>query len=131
MKKTLLFLAILNSFLFAEMKTIEVTKDFVKKDIKIIDIRWKEEWKRTGIVENSYTLALFDKDGKYDIPLFLKHLNEIIDKDKEFALICNTGSRTKMLGEYLGNKLGYKVINLDGGIQKLMKEGYKPAEYIK
>ena len=51
------------------------------------------------------------------------------EKDEEFAIICNTGSRTKLVSNFLGKKLDYKVVNLMGGMMKLLKEGFKPEFY--
>ncbi len=130
MKKTLFILLILATSLFAELKNELATKDFLKKDIKVIDIRTPSEWKETGIVKDSYTIMFFDEKGAYDVEKFLKELNKIIKKDEQFALICRTGSRTQIISDFLANKMGYRVINLQGGLMKLMSEGYKPVQYI-
>ncbi len=130
MKKTLFILLILATSLFAELKNELATKDFLKKDIKVIDIRTPSEWKETGIVKDSYTIMFFDEKGAYDVEKFLKELNKIIKKDEQFALICRTGSRTQIISDFLANKIGYRVINLQGGLMKLMSEGYKPVQYI-
>ncbi|RLA80568.1 MAG: rhodanese-like domain-containing protein [Epsilonproteobacteria bacterium] len=130
MKKTLFILLILATSLFAELKNELATKDFLKKDIKVIDIRTPSEWKETGIIKDSYTIMFFDEKGAYDVEKFLKELNKIIKKDEQFALICRTGSRTQIISDFLANKIGYRVINLQGGLMKLMSEGYKPVQYI-
>ena len=130
MKKILFTLLILATSLFAELKNELATKDFLKKDIKVIDIRTPAEWKETGIVKDSYTIMFFDEKGAYDVEKFLKELNKIIKKDEQFALICRTGSRTQIISDFLANKIGYRVINLQGGLMKLMSEGYKPVQYI-
>ena len=36
-----------------------------------------------------------------------------------------------MIGDYLGNKAGYNVVNLKGGIMSLFRQGYKPVRYRK
>jgi rhodanese-related sulfurtransferase len=130
MRKIILGVLLLGSMLFAKVTNIEVTPEFIKNtDLKIIDIRTKGEWKETGIVKGSYTLTFFDEKGNYDIEGFLNALNKIVKKDEKFALICRTGSRTGMVSNFLGNKLDYDVINLRGGLMKLIKEGYKPVPY--
>jgi len=128
MKKTILIM-LLGTMLFADLKTINVTKDFFNKNIKVIDIRTKGEWKETGIIKNAYTIEFFDERGQYNVPIFLSKLNSIVKKNERFAIICRTGSRTRMVGDYLGNKLGYKVINLNGGILSLQRQGYKLTSY--
>jgi len=130
MKKILLGVLLLGSTLFAEVTNVIVTPKFVNNtDLKIIDIRTKGEWKETGVVKNSYTLTFFNENGNYDIDGFLKSLNKIVKKNEKFALICRTGSRTKMVSNFLGNKLNYHVVNLKGGLMKLMRDGYKTKPY--
>lgn len=113
----------------AELQNVWVTQDFLKNNIKIIDIRTPGEWVETGIVKDSYPIMFFNEQGQYDIPKFLAQLNAVVKKGEKFAIICRTGSRTSMVGDFLGREMGYDVINLAGGIQKLMQEGYKPVAY--
>ncbi|HHB93816.1 MAG TPA: rhodanese-like domain-containing protein [Campylobacterales bacterium] len=130
MKKTLLGVLLLGSSLFAEVTNVTVTPKFVNSTkLKIIDIRTKSEWRETGVVKDSYPLTFFNEKGNYDIDGFLNSLNKIVKKDEKFALICRTGSRTGMVSNFLGNKLNYHVVNLKGGIMKLMREGYKAVPY--
>jgi len=130
MKKIVLGLLLLGASLFAEVTNVMVTPQFVNSsNLKIIDIRTKGEWKETGIVKGSYTLTFFNEKGDYDIYSFLKSLDKIVEKDEKFALICRTGSRTGMVSNFLGNKLDYHVVNLKGGLMKLMREGYRTQPY--
>ncbi|UFH58512.1 rhodanese-like domain-containing protein [Sulfurovum mangrovi] len=128
--RMIMLLLIAFNFSFAELKHVWATKDFLKNDIKIIDVRTPGEWRETGIVEGSYTIMFFDEQGRFNVPLFLEELNKVVKKDEQFALICRTGSRTTEISKFLSQQLGYNVINLAGGIQKLMREGYKPVMYI-
>ena len=109
----------------AELQQVWATPDFVNRDIKIIDIRTPEEWKETGIVENSYTIMSYDEKGNFNVGTFLKQLNAEVNKNEQFALICRTGSRTGRVSRLLSEKFGYNVINLMGGITKMIEEGYK------
>ncbi|MCK4440736.1 MAG: rhodanese-like domain-containing protein [Sulfurovaceae bacterium] len=130
MKKMLLGVLLLGSSLFAEVTNVTVTSDFINSTkLKIIDIRTQGEWRDTGIIKKSYPLTFFNEKGNYDIDGFLNSLNKIVKKDEKFALICRTGSRTGMVSNFLGNKLNYHVVNLKGGMMKLMREGYKPVPY--
>ncbi len=131
MKKIVFGLLLLATSLFAELKQEWATESFLKKNIKIIDIRTPAEWRETGIVKGSYTIMFFDEQGNYDPPKFLKALDKIVKKDEQFALICRVGSRTGMVSESLSKDMGYKVINLKGGIMKMISEGYKPVRYMK
>ena len=130
MKKIILGLLLLSLSLFAEVTDVVVTPEFVNSTkMKIIDIRTPEEWRETGIVKGAYTLTFFNKNGDYDIYSFLNSLNKIVKKDEKFALICRTGSRSKMVSNFLGNKLNYHVVNLKGGLMKLLQDGYKTQPY--
>lgn len=129
MKKILLLLLFFTGFLMADLQNIWVTKDFIQKDIKIIDIRTPGEWKETGIVEGAYAIMFFNERGQFNVEKFLGELNKVVKKDEQFALICRTGSRTTEVSKFLAYKLGYKVINLAGGMVKLMRDGYKTVPY--
>lgn len=121
-------LLLFTTFLMAELRHIDVSEDIVKSGMKIIDIRTAPEWKETGIVENSIPITFFDEQGRYDAPAFVAELNKHVKKDREFALICRTGNRTVAVSEFL-SKQGYKVVNLKGGIKRLMSQGYVPEPY--
>ena len=130
LKKLVLGLLLLASSLSAEMTNVVVTPAFIKDTkLKIIDIRTEGEWKETGIVQGAYTITFFDERGNYDIDGFLAQLNAVISKGEKFALICRTGSRTGMVSNFLGNKLNYNVVNLKGGMMKLLREGFNPEFY--
>ena len=115
--------------LSAKLQTIEVTADFLKQGIPIIDVRTPGEWRRTGVIKGAHTIMFFDKEGRYRIDAFLKALNHAVDTQKPFALICHTGSRTTAISQFLDTELHYNVINLQGGMEKLRSEGYQPVPY--
>lgn len=129
MKKIILSFVLLGSMAMAELTQVWATPDFADKGIKIIDIRTPAEWKETGIVKDSYTITFFNEKGEFNLESFLRQLNMAVNKDEQFALICRVGSRTSMVTEFLSEKLGYKVINLKGGIMKMIYEGYKTVPY--
>lgn len=129
MKKILLGLLVTMTLLMAELQQVWATPAFANENIKIIDIRTPAEWKETGIVKGSYTIMFFDEQGNFNVESFLKQLDRVVDKDEPFALICRVGSRTGMVSEFLSEQLGYRVINLNGGIMKMIYEGYKTVPY--
>jgi len=129
MKKILFMLFILGTSLMAELTHVWATPSFADKDIKIIDIRTTAEWKETGIIKGSYTIMFFDERGNFNVENFLKQLDMAVTKDEQFALVCRVGSRTGMVSEFLSEKLGYKVINLKGGIMKMIHDGYRTVPY--
>ena len=108
-----------------------IDQKLVDTKIKIIDIRTPEEWKTTGLVKGSIPIMFFDERGNYNVEAFLGELGKHVKKNERFALICNSGSRSQVLGSFLGNQLGYNVIDLEGGIRsaiakKITMEPYKP-----
>ena len=129
MKKAILVFILLNSLLLAEVKDIVVSQAFLDKNIPIVDIRTPAEWKETGIIKGSATITFFDERGAYNAKEFIAKLNKVVDTQKEFAIICRTGSRTSMVSQFLSNDLKYHVINLQGGITHLIRNGYKPVAY--
>ena len=105
------------------------TKDMLENGVmKIIDIRTEKEWWQTGIVPGSKCITFFDNVGQYDIDKFLEEYHKIADKDTLVGLICRTGSRTRMVTNFLRQK-GYNVVNLDGGVYHLNRIGVELVPY--
>lgn len=130
MKKILLALWLLSVGVMAEVTNLEVCAKFVDENsTKIIDIRTPNEWKKIGVVRKAYLITFFGKNNEFYGDFFLQELNKIVDKNETFAIISNGSSRSKLVSNFLGKKHDYKVINLLGGIKKLLKEGYKVKKY--
>ena len=116
MKKIIFTLLLLISSLYAELKNEPLSQKMLDSKIPMVDIRTPGEWEETGIVKGSIPIMFFNEQGKYDINKFLNELNAKVDTSKPFALICRTGSRTKIVSAFLSTKLNYKVTNVSGGI---------------
>ncbi len=117
MNKWLLTLLLATTALMADYTAQPIDQKLLDSKIKIIDIRTPSEWKTTGLVKGSIPIMFLDERGNYDLDIFLGELNKKISKGERFALICNSGNRSKTLGTHLGQKMGYNVIDLQGGIQ--------------
>jgi len=128
MKKIILSLLMLLNFVFAEITNTPISPSVLSSGIKIIDIRTKPEWKQTGIIKGSKTITFFDEKGGYDVPKFLKALNSYVKSGEEFALVCRTGHRSRIVSKFLGDN-GYKVVDLLGGVQSLARKNYKFVKY--
>lgn len=87
-------------------------------DVLLIDIREPHEWQETGIVEGAIPITASRH--------FLQDLAPHLD-DRPVALICRTGNRTEQLSGLLEPHIQQEVINIEGGIFRLMAEGYKPV----
>ncbi|MEY3090427.1 MAG: hypothetical protein RL113_743 [Pseudomonadota bacterium] len=129
MKNIFIAFILLSVSAFAQLEQVWATPQFTQSGIKIIDIRTPEEWKETGIIQDSYTITFFDQRGNFNIEAFLDQLNKVVKKEEQFALVCRVGSRTGMVSEFLSDRLGYHVINLKGGIMKMIQEGYQTVPY--
>ncbi len=128
MKKIILSLMLILTFSFSEVINIPITSEVVQSGIKIIDIRTKPEWKQTGIINGSKTITFFDELGRYNVPKFLGKLNAYVKKGEKFALVCRTGHRTGIVSKFLADN-GYKVVDLQGGVNALAKQNYKFIKY--
>lgn len=95
--------------------------------VVVIDIRTAPEWSQTGIIEGSKLITFFDMYGRYDIDKFMKEFSKYVpSKDTKFILVCRTGSRTKTVGDFLANQLGYKnAMHLKGGIYAWIRDNRK------
>jgi len=129
--KWVLSLLFLVSALMADYTAQPIDQKLLDSKIKIIDIRTPGEWVHTGLVKGSIPIMFFDERGNYNLDVFLDELHKNIKPGERFALICNTGSRTKILGTHLAGEMGYNVIDLSGGIQyalrkKIPLESYSP-----
>jgi len=121
LKKIILTLLLLSVSLFAELTNQYMTKDFLNKGIPIVDVRTPGEWRETGLLKDAIPIMFFNAKGNYDARKFLEELNKKVDTKKPFALICHTGSRTSMIAPWLSKEFGYKVINLQGGMEYATK----------
>lgn len=119
-KIILIALTCLSLSVFADFKTLS-TEQFQaqqKAGVAVIDIRRLDEYQKYGIIPNSHKMTFFDKNGKYNTPKWLLDLAKIVPtKDTPFILVCAHANRTKTVGWFLSNKVGYKnVQELSGGI---------------
>ncbi|MBC8237904.1 MAG: rhodanese-like domain-containing protein [Helicobacteraceae bacterium] len=130
MKRIILTLLLLSSSLFAELKNEYLTQKFLDSKMPTVDIRTVGEWKETGILKGSIPIEFFNEQGQYNIPDFLAKLNSKVDTSKPFALICRTGSRTKMVAQFLSDTYNYKVTNVTGGIM-IHRMDYKKLPFVK
>lgn len=105
--------------LFADLVNIgntELKKLLTEKTI-IIDLRRADEWTDTGVIEGSQLLTFFDDRGGYNAEKWLADVSKISDTSTPVILICRSGSRSKVVGNWMANSLGYKnVYNVKDGI---------------
>jgi len=132
--KILLSLLFLVGSLFAQLKEVDNNQllQMKEKGVVVIDIRRAEEWKSTGIIEDSKLLTFFDKYGRYDVNQWLSDFSKLVkSKDTTFVIYCAHANRTKVVGNFLEKELGFKnVYELKGGINYgWIQKGMKTVEY--
>ena len=121
LKKIVLLLLLLTASLFAELKNAYITQEMLNSDLPIVDVRTVGEWREEGLLKGAIPIEFWNKDGKYNINVFLKELNAKVDTTKPFAIICHTGSRTSMIAPWMSKELNYKVTNILGGMEYATK----------
>ncbi len=88
----------------------------------IYDIRRPEEWRETGVVENSRLLTFVDGGGRV-MPDFMPQFTTAVGKDDPVILICRTGNRTGVLARHLVEQMGYtQVYNVRDGIVRWIRD---------
>jgi len=92
-------------------------------DILLVDIRTPAEWQQLGVLPGA---LLMTYDGK-DPDAFLESLRPHMRPGQPVALICRTGSRTGRAAAQLAPLLDVPVVDLAGGMFRLMRDGYEPA----
>jgi len=94
-------------------------KALQQKGVPVIDIRTPQEWKETGVIKGAHQMMFFDIRGNAHAKEWLEALGKIVkDKKTPFILYCAHANRTKAVGNWLVDKLGYSnVYELKGGIE--------------
>jgi len=127
--KIILLLGLLSASIFADfigLTPIQLQQK-INKNIVLIDIRTPSEWKELGTIPTSKKIMFFNTQGKYDIKTWLEDFSKFVkNKNQPFILVCRSGSRTGMVGQFLSKELKYKnVFHLAHGIKSWIKENRK------
>ena len=127
----LLFIFILTGNSYAETKNIgnNEIKRLMSLGIPLIDVRRKDEWVSTGVIENSYHHTFFEKDGTYDFKGFINKVKNITNSEKGIILFCRTGRRTTAIAKALEKTNDFPVIYNTKGIKEWISKGNKLIKY--
>jgi len=115
MYKLLLIFLLLTTYLFADVTNQMMDQKLYNSTIPIVDIRTPGEWKMDGLLKRAIPIMSWDEKGNFN-QNFIAELQQKVDINKPFALICRSGSRTHIVAAFLSEKLHYNVINLEGGM---------------
>lgn len=120
MKKVLLILTVLCVQMFAKFETIEVDQNTINdQNIQIIDVRTPAEWEQTGVLNGAILVTYRNSDGSIN-PNFVNEVKSKIDPNKKVAVICRSGARSKVASTLLDENGVDGVINLGGGMNKVL-----------
>ncbi len=107
--------------------SVDTFRRVQKEGAIIIDIRRKEEWQETGILDGAHTITAFTKEGGLHPDFQSKFFALLPSPDTAVYLYCRTGNRTTSLGNALVDQVGFSdVTHLSTGIVG-WKEAGKPV----
>lgn len=92
-------------------------------NVLLVDIRRPEEWQQTGVFPGA---LLMTYDGG-DPEAFIEGLRQHLQPGQPVALICRTGNRTSRAAAQFAPLLEQPVVDLAGGMMRLLADGYAPA----
>jgi rhodanese-related sulfurtransferase len=121
MKKIWFILAVTTFAAWAEFRSVdaETLVKMQKRGIPVIDIRTPQEWQERGIIPGAHLIMFFDDQGRPHVRQWMEKFSQLVrDKSQPFILYCAHANRSKAVGRWLSDKLGYqKVYELKGGIE--------------
>jgi len=98
-------------------------KNLISQGVPVFDIRRKDEWRQTGVIEGSQLLTFVDGGGRMTSN-FLERFSKVAAKGEPVILICRTGNRSSTLASHLMEQMGYsKVYNVRDGITRWLSDG--------
>ena len=130
---SLLFLSLclFANFGYGEIKNIgnSEIKRLMSFGIPLIDVRRKDEWISTGVIENSYLHTFFDINGKYDLESFITKIEKISSSEKGIILFCRSGRRTTAIAEILEKTNDFPAIYNTKGVKAWILEDNNLIKY--
>lgn len=111
---------------YAEVVDIDIDrfKALMADGIVVIDVRTPQEWRQTGIIENSIPIMFFDEKRRPHVEQWLLQASKYSSPDNELILICRSGNRSKTIATFISKHYGYNnVYNVAGGIRQWLLKG--------
>ena len=91
---------------FVSVDADQFAREITKQGVQLVDVRTAEEY-ANGHIPNAVNMDVLSSDFAEKVAT--------LDKERPVALYCRSGRRSKNAAEQAAN-LGYKVVELDGGI---------------
>ena len=114
--------------LFAEIYEVnnEKIKMLLENDVPLIDIRTEGEWYETGVINNSYLLTFFNKDGSYDFRKWMIEVGEIANENGPVIIICRSGRRSRIVSNMIFKENSeYLIYHSTNGIKSWIESNNK------
>lgn len=86
----------------------------------LVDIRTPQEWIETGVLPNARLITFQSPEQ------LLRDIEPHLQPGQAVALICRTGNRTSRAAARLAPMIDAPVIDVGGGMVRLIREGYRP-----
>lgn len=90
-------------------------------DILLVDIRTPEEWQQTGVIEGALLITYTGPDR------FLQAVRPHLQPDQTLALVCRSGNRTSRAARQIAGLIDNPVLDVQGGMIRVVREGYVPV----
>ncbi len=123
---------IFNKFALADVISIENIrlKELLNKGINIVDVREKDEFVLTGIIENSYVIPLLNKNAKFNFNEWFHRFLKVKLKEKSVIFVCARGVRSSYIARLISERLPkLKIYNLKKGIDDWVRSGNLLVKY--
>ena len=91
---------------FVSVEADEFAREIAKEGVQLVDVRTASEY-ADGHIPNAVNIDVLSSDFAEKIAA--------LDKAKTLAIYCRSGRRSKAAAEQ-AVKLGFKVVELDGGV---------------
>lgn len=86
----------------------------------VVDIRQPHEWRETGVLPNAHLVTFGDTEA------FLAEIATMRAPGQPLVLICRSGNRTAQASRLLAGRIDAPVVNVTGGMLRLLAEGFSP-----
>ena len=126
MKILLVIFILFTKFVNAEVIHIDNRElsNLIEKNVKIIDVRTKNEWKSTGIIKGSFLISLLNTNKKFIFENWYEIFNNRFGKNKSVIFICASGVRSNYISHLVNKKKPDLIIyNLKKGINHWIRSG--------
>ncbi|SEN77366.1 Rhodanese-related sulfurtransferase [Pseudorhodobacter antarcticus] len=87
----------------------------------LVDIRTAQEWQQTGVVEGALLVTYTTPEA------FLQAIAPHLKPGQRLGLICRSGNRTSRAARQLAPIVTAQVIDIAGGMNRVLGQGYQPV----